>query len=156
MYTANEIADYVIFRIASDDDSGVMNLKLQKLLYYCQAWKLAFDDSALFEGAFQAWIHGPVNRTLYDRFKGSKSLYSLISMKDIEDAAIIEKIDAESKSHINSILDAYAPFSATDLEVMTHREDPWIQARKGYSPTQRCEEVIDEKLMKQYYRKRLE
>jgi uncharacterized phage-associated protein len=156
MYTANQIADYVIFRLISDEDQAELaNLKLQKLLYYIQAWHLAFFDKVLFEGKFQAWIHGPVNREVYDRFKESKYLYSSIEIKDIQNVDLILDVTTDDRIHINTVLDSYAKFSATELEIMTHREDPWIQARKGYSDTQRCEKEIDEIIMKNYYKKRL-
>jgi uncharacterized phage-associated protein len=33
-------------------------LKLHKILYYCQAWSLAFGRGPLFPGSnFQAWVH---------------------------------------------------------------------------------------------------
>lgn len=155
MYTPNQIADYIIFRLTSEDEAGVENLKLQKLLYYTQAWHLAFNNTRLIDGEFQAWIHGPVNREIYDRFRDTKYLYSYISVNDVPDISTIEQIKEEHKIHTDNILDAYAPYSATELEVMTHREDPWIIARKGYSPTQRCEKPIDDDIMRDYYKKRL-
>ena len=35
-------------------------LKLQKLLYYVEAWHVAFFNKMLFDDEFQAWVHGPV------------------------------------------------------------------------------------------------
>ncbi len=156
MYTSNQIADFIIFRLTSEDNARIDNLKLQKLLYYTQAWHLAFyDNQPLFDGKFQAWIHGPVNREVYDRFKERKFLYSLINFQDIQNLDSISEISQPHQLHINSILEAYSPYSGNELEEMTHREEPWIEARKGYSPIQRCEVTIDEKLMGDYYRKRL-
>lgn len=155
MYTPNQVADYIIFRLTSDEPSQLSNLKLQKLLYYTQAWYLAFTGNTLFKGDFQAWVHGPVNREVYNRFKSTKYLYSSIVAQDIEDKHISSTIDEQTALHINSVLESYAGYSDTQLEGMTHAEDPWIAARKGYRDIQRCEVVIDEKLMETYYRKRL-
>lgn len=158
MYNVNQIADYTIFRLSAEEESGLVNLKLQKLLYYIQAWHLAFNNYPLFDGKFQAWIHGPVNREIYNRFKDTKYLYSSINLDDIDIQSnnLNNTLPEDVILHINNVLDAYAPFSATDLEIMTHREEPWLQARKGFNPQQRCEREIDEKIMGSYYRKRLE
>ena len=40
------------------------HLKLQKLLYYCDAYSLAYFDNPLIEDDFEAWVHGPVCRRL--------------------------------------------------------------------------------------------
>ena len=45
------------------------NLKLQKLVYYAQAWHLALRDVPLFEEDFEAWVHGPVIPALYQEYK---------------------------------------------------------------------------------------
>lgn len=155
MHAINQIADFIIFRLTSEDKAGIPNLKLQKLLYYAQAWHLAFFQKPLFDGKFQAWIHGPVNRDIYDRFKENKLLYSTLDCDDLLDTNINETIDEKTQEHINNILESYARFSGTELEMMTHREDPWLEARKGFSPMERCENEISEQTMKNYYGNRL-
>ena len=50
------------FLLVTCRESGevLTNLKLQKLMYYSQAWHLALRDIPLFNEDFQAWVHGPV------------------------------------------------------------------------------------------------
>ena len=157
MKNINQICDYVILRFKQDEDIPLSNIKLQKLLYYIQAWYLAFNDGKkLFEGNFQAWVHGPVNRQIYDRFNSSKYLYSDISLSDVKDINVIEKLTSEEISHVNSVLDVYSPFSGIELEEMSHKEDPWINARTGYSSNQRCEVEIDNEFLGEYFRKRIQ
>ena len=50
----------------------------------------------------------------------------------------------------NGGLDAYT------LELLTHREDPWINARKGLAVGEPSSTVIDEDDMRRFYRSRLE
>ena len=45
-------------------------MKLQKLVYYCQAWSLAWDDVPLFDEDFPAWANGPVCPELFDLHHG--------------------------------------------------------------------------------------
>ena len=79
MMNVNDVVDYIILRVNADEQNVLINLKLQKLLFYTQAWHLAIHSDRLFDGEFQAWVHGPVNREIYDRFVGQgKSLYSEI------------------------------------------------------------------------------
>ena len=152
-YNVNDITDHTILRLTSDESMDLPNLKLQKILYYIQAWYLVFNNKSLFDGEFQAWVHGPVNRNVYDRFKDSKYLYSSITSEDVIKKDI--ELQDEIKIHIDNVLDVYAKYSAIELEIMTHREDPWIEARKGYTPYQRCEVVISEPLMNKYYKSRI-
>ena len=56
LYDINLIADYTI----SKNESSIMHFKVQKLLYYIQAWSLSILDKPLFDGDFEAWVHGPV------------------------------------------------------------------------------------------------
>lgn len=78
-YDINTIADYIILRLTSDEENTLINLKLQKLLYYLQAWSLGINNERFLNCEFEAWVHGPVSRDLYNRFKASKTLYSFIS-----------------------------------------------------------------------------
>ena len=155
MNSVNPISDYIIFRCKSEGDADLSILKHQKLLYYVQAWHLAFHGSGAFDGAFQAWIHGPVNRDIYDLYKDKKYLYSEMSMNDVQDIHAVNAISANLKIHVDTVLDSYAKYSAIQLEIMTHQEEPWIEARKGFEPNERCEIVIKEETMQRYYAARL-
>ena len=155
MANISTVCDYIIIQLNADGDSDLTTLKLQKLLYYIQAWHLAFYKKPMFEGEFQAWVHGPVNRKIYNRFKDTKFLYSSITMQDVEDRNAGDSLTKKEKSHIGSVLDAYAKYSPSQLEVMTHREKPWIDARNGVDKLERSENVISEETMMKFYRARL-
>lgn len=148
------ISDYIIFRLKSEGDNFLNFLKLQKLLYYTQAWNLALKKDRLFDSDFQAWIHGPVNRQVFDIYKDEKYLYSEINLDDIQSDEF-KNLPEEVKFHVDQVLDVYAGFSSTELERMTHEEEPWIKARNGYSDFQRCEETIDNNIMRDYYAARI-
>lgn len=155
MATINQACDYTIL-MCTDGGEKLNLLKLQKLLYYVQAWHLAFYNKPLFDGKFQAWIHGPVNRQIYDRFAETKTLYSEIGREDMTEGFDPEQIPKEERLHIDSVLEVYAPYTGSELEAQAHVEEPWVQARKGFRPTQRSEAVLDEGLMATYYGSRVE
>jgi uncharacterized phage-associated protein len=154
MITINQTADYITLKLEEGGEE-LSHLKLQKLLYYVQAWHLAFTNAPLFNAKFQAWIHGPVSRAIYDRFAPSKSLYGSINRFDLSAGFDPGSLPEEAKSHIDNVLEVYAKYSGTQLEEISHREEPWISARRGYGPSDRCEIELDENLMAEYYRRRL-
>ena len=47
------------------NEQGAMTaMKLQKLVYYCQAWHLVWDEECLFPERIEAWANGPVVRAI--------------------------------------------------------------------------------------------
>lgn len=152
-YDVNLIADYIIFRLNVEDEiASLINLKLQKLLYYVQGWSLGITNNKFLNCDFEAWVHGPVCRTIFERFKSSKSLYSNITDKDMMHSPDnLEEIEEEDRDFVDYILDNYARFSGAELESMTHKEQPWIEAREGYKPMQACQNLISDETMKEYF-----
>lgn len=148
----DDVCDYVIVRV---NEAGYLNvLKLQKLLYYVQAWFLAFKNQPCFSGEFQAWVHGPVSRKIYDRFK-DKSLYSRVRASEVRKDFDPETLPKAVRKHIGKVLEAYAEFTDDQLEEMTHDELPWQEARGDCAPRDRCETPISETTMRDYYAARL-
>ncbi|MDE6741908.1 MAG: DUF4065 domain-containing protein [Muribaculaceae bacterium] len=151
-YNADIIADYIITRLNADDGVSLINLKLQKLLYYVQGWSLGITKEKFLNCDFEAWVHGPVCREIYERFKSSKNLYSYILNDDrIYEEGEFESITKEDRDFVDYILDNYAGFSGAELESMTHKERPWIEARNGCSPMDACQNKISDSTMMEYF-----
>lgn len=151
--TAKNLADYIIFKTA-EDNRALNLLKLQKLMFYVQAWHLAHHGTRLFPGAFEAWVHGPVNREIYERFR-EQLLYGAVTVDDITQGFSPESIPEADRDFIDGVLDAYAGFSGSQLEELTHREQPWQKARVGFSPIERCDRVIADDVMRDFYGQRI-
>jgi uncharacterized phage-associated protein len=152
MATLNDVTDYIIMKMSEGRPLNV--LKLHKLVYYVQAWNLAFKHRRLFEGNFQAWVHGPVSRTLYDRYS-EKSMYSLVSVSDIAVGFSPDRLTEDERAHIDAVLEVYGDLAGYQLEDMTHREDPWLEARGSLPATARSEAVISDQTMARYYGQRV-
>lgn len=150
----HNVADYIIVKLVEGGVS-LSVLKLQKLLFYVQAWSLAFGRGRAFIGDFQAWIHGPVNRDMYDRFKVTHSLYSDVLLSDVTNNTASENISAAGRLHIDEVIESYGLLTGTQLEAMTHAEKPWASARLGLRASERCEKIIDETLMTDFYKAQL-
>ena len=119
-------------------------MKLQKLVYYCQAWSLVWDDTPMFSEEIEAWANGPVVRELYDKHSGR---FNLESWPDGD----VSKLSSTAKETIDGVLGFYADHNAQALVDLTHREDPWILARKGTPQGVRGKEIITLESMMEYY-----
>lgn len=150
--TLDDCADYLIVKTVADAPPSL--LKLHKLAYYAQAWHLALHGSRLFEpGAFEAWVHGPVSRPLYRRFAHRKLLYAVITRDDVRPGFTLNSIDSKERAHIDEVLESYAGLTNSQLEQLSHTEEPWIRARGNCRLADRCEVEIDDTLMAQYFAK---
>lgn len=138
------IADYLICECRERGEL-LTNLKLQKLLYYAQAWHLALKGTELFAEDFQAWVHGPVLLTQYHRFKDYK-------WQPIQADIDKPELDGDLSQFLNEIIDVFGSESAVALEIMTHREKPWIEARGALSPHEPCNNYISKHAMAEYYK----
>lgn len=138
-YDVVEIANWFLSK------SPMSHLKLQKLCYYAQAWSYALNNKRMIDTDFQAWVHGPVAPALYERFKG----FGYDSIKIC--GRYVSKIDDEDEQLLESVWITYGGYTASALEMLTHRELPWMEARVGYRPEQLCRVVISPNTMKKYY-----
>jgi len=150
----NDIADYFIAFANSVGDS-ITPLKLQKLVFYAQAWHLAEFDEALFEQDFQAWVHGPVLPELYEKYQDFK--WYPIRRDDLDEEAFeqIQKKLATKKEFLEKIMDTYFRLTAYELEIATHQEEPWQKARLGLKPDESSQNSIQKDWLKNYYGKKL-
>jgi uncharacterized phage-associated protein len=142
-------ADYICFK-ASEAGEHISVLKLHKLLYYVQAWHLALYNEPIFEETFEAWVHGPVSKKVFYKYSETKTMYSPITPDDWR-GADFSKLTQHTMDHIDSVLDAYMHLSGTQLEQLTHEEEPWIKARGTLSPFERCNNSIDNRDMRDFY-----
>jgi len=142
--TAREIAATIVKRCKEQGITDVSNLKLQKLLYYAQAWNLVFIEEPLFSDTCEAWVHGPVVARVFSEYKANR--WSPIS-EPIGPTVEYPEITA----HIDNVLTAYGDLGATQLERLTHQETPWIEARAGLAPDEPSRNVISMKSMKEFY-----
>lgn len=124
-------------------------MKLQKLCYYAQAIYMATQDGEpLFEEDFESWTYGPVIRALYEEYKdyGWKSIQEEFDFPELE----LEKIEL-----IKETVEAYGRYDGAALSTMTHREDPWLDARKGLSETEGSNALISKESIKVFFQKKL-
>ena len=144
----DEVGKYSIFEVANWflAKENMTQKKLQKLCYYAQAWCYALRGFRLENTDYQAWVHGPVSPALYERFRSFG--YDTIKIR----GNYIPKIDEKDQELLQDVWDTYGDRTGNALEVLSHRELPWQEARRGYAPNERCVVVISPVTMASYYK----
>ncbi len=137
---ARDVAEYIL------NKQGPMTaMKLQKLVYYSQAWGLVWDSKPLFPDVIEAWANGPVCPDLYDAHRGQ---FFVAAGQIKADPA---RLDAEDAATVDSVLAYYGEKTPQWLSELTHGEDPWKDARVGLKPGQRGDKEITHAAMAEYY-----
>lgn len=142
MASVFDVAKYVL------NHAGAMStMKLEKLVYYCQAWSLAWDGVPLFQEDFQAWANGPVCPELFATHRGRFWLD-----RDYYDS-YSGCFDQAQQDTMNAVLDGYADKEPQWLSELTHKERPWRETRQLHNarPGDPCHCEISKDLMQEYY-----
>lgn len=145
-YTPQQIADWFLCTIDREAGDSLTHLKLQKLIYYAQAWALVFFDEPLFAESIQAWTHGPVVYSVFQRFCDS-------GWDALTIPAVCPELESQTTDLLNEILRVYGQLNAKHLERLTHQEAPWKEARGDLPPEAYSNNVISKDSMKSFYKK---
>ena len=134
------VADYILSR------QGPMSaMKLQKLVYYSQAWSLVWTEKELFPEEFQAWANGPVVWELYGAHRGEFRIEPGFFRGDTG------RLSQEQRDVIDKVLSFYGPKDPQWLSNLTHMESPWREARAGVPDGDRCSNIISKESLLEYY-----
>lgn len=135
MATVHDVAAYIEREIGP-----LSEYKLQKLVYYAQAWSLAWTGAPLFTNVIKAWKNGPVSPELWHRLDHEGCGYP-----------DPERLTSEQVSTVASVLDFYGQMSAHELIALSHREAPWRDAREGLAPDDPGKAPITHEAMRAYF-----
>lgn len=113
-------------------------LKKHKLMYYCQAHHLATFGRPLFTERVSAWDHGPVIGAVWYAEKTDQARASGAALDEAE------------LNTIGYVLSRYGGLTGSDLETLTHGEEPWQRANEERLPGGSA--PIKHEWMRDYYR----
>ena len=167
-----QLTDYANFLGLSALQKGLSlsPLKLQKLLYYEQAWSMVFfgREQTLFAEAPQAWVNGPVYPSVYHAFSHKLGVYDDFRKEHFCNAqeagtptdelisALAAKMNlSEDQLKLSDrILTLYGTKSQDELVLMTHCAEPWCEKREGLLPFERSDRELSLDTMYRYYKAR--
>jgi len=108
-------------RNAVPGDPG--DVKIHKLLYYCQGWHLARTGEPLFAEPIEAWLNGPVVAELWrDEKRAHRPSPAALAL------------DAESRHTVEIVVARYGGLTGRELIRRTHEEDPWREVSERDDP----------------------
>ena len=116
MTDALEIADYLI-TYSKVRGQSLSNEKLNRLLYYAQAWYLAIYAEELFTDVIEAWGSGPVIPSVYKAFE------------EVHRTKSAKVLSGKIRAHLDAVMVRYYSLTDDQLATLVRHEAPWIVAR---------------------------
>lgn len=146
----------------------VSPLKLQKILYYEQAWHMVSfgRENQLFACAPQAWVNGPVYPEIYYIYKDMVfGMCDHLKMDNFihhgEDASDKERtllkkmaLTQDEIALTERVILLYGSRTQNQLILLTHSEKPWSEMREGLMPYDYSNREISLDTMHDYYKQR--
>lgn len=136
MATVFDVAEYM----RQKGESKLDPLKLQKLLYFAQAWSMAWDGRPLFGAKIEAWTNGPVVRELWAAEKYEHD-------RDADPG----RLTASERETVDEVLRFYGRKSGAWLVELSHREQPWLDARRGLGAEKPSRNAISHESLASYF-----
>lgn len=121
-YPAVAVANTILDLAATKGVIGMTPMKLQKLLFFAQAWYMKNNPSKkLFPEPILKWQYGPVVGDVYREFSGFRS-NPITNYADNADGtiSIIPKNRTDLYDFLIEILTVYGKYDAWTLSLMTH------------------------------------
>lgn len=145
--SALQVGKWMINRVDREAGDSITHLKLQKVIYYAQAWHLANFNDPLFVEDIQAWTHGPVAPSVWKAFREYR-------WDHIPPQPLVF-MDATKIGFLETVFEIYGRYTAKELEKITHQEDPWKVTRGDLPLEAKCTRPIDKKVMRDFYAPRI-
>jgi uncharacterized phage-associated protein len=149
-FNVNQVADFFLTKLDVEKGDSITPLKLQKLVYYAQAWHITIFGEPLFSEKIEAWAHGPVVKKLWERFKGLPKDKSIDRFNLPIESLTFPDNTLQLLEEVNTI---YGEHTGSHLENLTHSELPWQNARKGLPIYEGSSNEITLDVMRDFYSK---
>ena len=142
MVSAIDVAAYILERVGN-----VTTMKLQKLVYYSQVRYLVTSGIPLFDNRIEAWANGPVVPDLFRLHSGKY----MVGPGDLGSSGSSDVLSEQQRLAAEKAVELFGSYSGERLRELTHSEAPWVDAREGYEPGERCEVEITVDAIRRYY-----
>lgn len=123
-YTGLDIANFFIQLACDLQDNSMDNLKVNKMVYYAQAWSVIRNNRTLFDEEIQAWDYGPVVPSVYRTYK-SCGRNPIAEPQETFDE---RRLSSEDLELLIDVYRAYGKYTGKTLIDMTHApNEPWTR-----------------------------
>lgn len=145
MLKATDIANFFISLSNSAEEGHITNMKVNKLVYFAQAWSMVTLKQKLFDEKIEAWPHGPVIPSVYNAFNQYKN-HNINEPCGIFDENVLT---SEQLDLLTDVALAYGAYSAAYLRGLTHKPGtPWNMVYEEHKRN-----VIPDKMIYNYFKK---
>lgn len=143
-YSVLNIAGYIV-EYCNKHYLHITHLRLQKLLYFIQAYFLMKSNGEIvaFNEEIEAWDLGPIVPCIYHQYKRFGNGY-IPFLNDNSYAGIFSNDD---KKNIEEVILHFKDKSSIYMMEVTHDQNPWIEAYNK----QNLEKVITKKSIYEYF-----
>lgn len=155
-YSPASVANFFLEH-ASQEGRAITPMQLLKLVYVAHGWYLGYTGQPLINEQVQAWRHGPVIKSLYDRIRnyGSGAVAGLISEGPF--GGLPQPVGAEARPLLEGVWRNYARFSGIELSQMTHLPNtPWSIAWHDQGGKHMYFAPISNELIRQHYAEKIQ
>ncbi len=121
-------------------------LALQKALYYIQGFYSAFYKTFLFSEDCEAWVHGPVYREIYFKYRYYR--FDPIGGNEGFDDSVFT---SSEKAILDSVIKNVCCYSGKVLENFTHSESPWLSTRGELPEAAATDRTIQKEQIASYF-----
>lgn len=109
----------------SESEDYMTNLRLNKLMYFAQAWSLVLHNKPLFSEAIEAWPLGPVIPSVYRKYK----TYGKSQITSIDPQFQVSLLSEEEQQLLFATMAYYGEYSTHGLVDLSHEPgSPWAIA----------------------------
>ena len=156
MYDALDIARYVI-NYCNQKGYLISNLRVQKLLYFIQAYYVTEYNKPCFYNTIEAYDFGPVINDVYNEYKchGNSHIpyiktYIQYDRNNIWNSSRLEFdaniIFVHDQRILEFLIDSFSSYESSDLLNIIQHQTPWIQAFY-----QSSDHIITNKMLSTYF-----
>ena len=147
-HDSRSVANEMIRRALNRGES-VTHLKVQKLVYLCEAWMLGIHGTSIIRQDIVAWRYGPVIIDVYHSLKGYGARPIPLTIQGIQE----RDYNKTEESILDQVSMVYASVSGGQLSALTHqRGTPWHITRSRWGENA----IIPKSLIQDFYRKKYE
>lgn len=155
-YSAYAVANAFVKRAKEGALPRLSPMKLQKLMYFAQAWHLKVLDKPFMDDNFARWQHGPVVPSIYHEFKafGYTTITREATTLSQDDGQFVMNVptipadDSNAWGLIDAVIRKYGEFDGPALSELTHADGSAWALRRGDGSVITPDEIKQDKTIR--------